>query len=234
MGKQDYEAHQFTLAVDCIIFGFSANELNILLIHRGFAPEEGKWSLMGGFVNPDEDLDQAPVRILHELTGLNEIYLEQVTAFGKKHRDPGARVISVAYSALIRTEDYDIELIKKHNAHWFPISNYPDLIFDHKEMVQAAISQIRVRARLRPIGFNLLTPKFTLPQLQSLYESIYDHKLDDRNFRRRIQSLGILQKLEEKFKGDSKKGAFLFKFDKEAYDRLLKESEEMTTLLTLF
>ncbi|MFY0687497.1 MAG: NUDIX hydrolase [Cyclobacteriaceae bacterium] len=234
MTYQDYKDHQFTLAVDCIIFGFSGRELNILLIHRGFDPGKGLWSLMGGFVKNDESLDDAPKRILKDLTGLRDVYLEQVHTYGHIHRDPGDRVVSVAYFALIRKDDHDQKLLDEHNAKWFPLDEYPDLIFDHGDMINAAKRQMHIHARLQPIGFNLLPPKFTLPELQYLYESIYGQKLDDRNFRRRVLTLGILKKTTEKKKDGSKKGAFLFEFDKDAYQRLRDDTQEMKALFTLF
>ena len=234
MTYSDYKEHQFTLAVDCIIFGFSERELNVLLIHRGFEPGKGLWSLMGGFVHKEENLNDAPKRILNDLTGLEDVYLEQVHSFGDVHRDPGDRVVSIAYFALIRKDNYDQDLIEKHHAKWFPINECPELIFDHSDMIKAAKRQMHMQARLQPIGFNLLPPKFTLPDLQALYESIYDQKLDDRNFRRRVLSLGILRKLDEKKKDGSKKGAFLFEFDKDAYSQLKKDTQELKSLFTLF
>ncbi len=222
------------VAVDCIIFGFSGTELNLLLIHRGFEPGKGLWSLVGGFVQDTEDLDQAPRRVLKNLTGLDDIYLEQVHVFGDIHRDPGGRVISVAYFALIRKDLQDDALILKHNARWFPVHELPDLVFDHRDMVTFALNQLILKTRIQPVGFNLLPEKFTLPELQALYEAIYGRSLDDRNFRRRILSLGILKKLDEKQKGNSKKGAFLYRFDRKAYDGLKGEMAKVNSLLTIF
>ncbi|MBV6646016.1 MAG: NUDIX hydrolase [Cyclobacteriaceae bacterium] len=229
-----YPTKDIRLAVDCIIFGFSGSELSLLLIHRGFEPEKGLWSLMGGFVKDDEHLDESPRRVLKSLTGLDDIYLEQVHAFGDVGRDPGGRVVSLTYFALIRKETEDEVLLDEHDARWFPITDLPELIFDHQEMVKSALKQLILKTRIQPIGFNLLPEKFTLPELQSLYEAIYGRRLDDRNFRRRILSLGILEKLEEKEKSNSKKGAYLFRFDKTAYDALREDAAKMNVFLTLF
>ena len=205
------------LAVDCIIFGFDGEALELLLIHRGFEPERGKWSLMGGFVELAEGLDEAASRILCKLTGLEDIYMEQVSAFGKVDRDPGGRVVSIVYYALIRKDHYNKELVEKHNAQWFPLNNLPAMIFDHKEMAQAALKTLQQKVKIEPIGFNLLPEKFTLPQIQSLYEAILNEPLDKRNFRKKLLALDILVKLEEKDKSTSKRGAFLYRFDEEKY-----------------
>ncbi|MEM6633117.1 MAG: NUDIX domain-containing protein [Bacteroidota bacterium] len=206
------------VAVDCIIFGFHDNQLELLLIHRGFEPEKGKWSLMGGFVQEEEDLDVAASRVLQQLTGLDDIYMEQVNTFGKVTRDPGGRVISVAYYALIRKATYNKRLVEHNNAQWFSLYDLPEMIFDHLEMVEKAIEKLRQKVKTEPIGFNLLPPKFTLPQLQALYEAILNEPIDKRNFRKKIQSLNILEKLDEKDKAHSKKGAYLFRFQEEAFE----------------
>jgi ADP-ribose pyrophosphatase YjhB (NUDIX family) len=207
------------IAVDCIIFGFNDNNLELLLIHRSFEPKRGKWSLMGGFVKRNEHLDAAAARILRQLTGLDNIYMEQVKSFGKVNRDPEERILSVTYFALIRT-DYNRNSIDEHNAKWFPLNKLPHLIFDHKEMVQSALSQLRRKVKIQPIGFNLLPEKFTLPQLQNLYEAILGEDIDKRNFRKKLSGLDLLIKLDEKDKTSSKKGAFLFKFNKRKYNEI--------------
>ena len=207
------------VAVDCIIFGFNENALELLLIHRGFEPERGKWSLMGGFVEDDEDVDAAASRVLGELTGLEDIYMDQVSAFGKANRDPGGRVVSIVYYALIRKDHYDQALVDKHNAQWFPLDNLPEMIFDHHEMTQKALSTLQRKLKTEPVGFNLLPEKFTLPQFQTLYEAILGESLDKRNFRKKLLGLDILVKLDEKDKSTSKRGAFLYRFDEEKYNR---------------
>ncbi|MEX0720234.1 MAG: NUDIX domain-containing protein [Balneolaceae bacterium] len=211
------------VALDCIIFGFDREGLKILLIKRDFEPEKGKWSLMGGFLKQDESLNAAADRILHELTGLENVYLEQLYGFGEVDRDPVARTISIAYYALINIKDHDQELVENYSARWFPIDEIPELIFDHQEMIEAAKSRLRYRASHEPVGFELLPEKFTLPELQTLYESIYETSLDKRNFRRRILSMDVLIKTEEKQKKYSKKGAFLYKFNESKYNEKINE-----------
>ena len=208
------------VAVDCIIFGFDGKQLQALLIKRGFEPEKGRWSLMGGFTNQNESTDEAAVRVLHQLTGMNNIYMEQLYCFSDVNRDPAGRVISIAYYALIDIEDYNEQMQFEHEARWFPLDKIPDLIFDHQEMVAKAKDRLQQKVANHPIGFELLPEKFTLPQLQNLYEAIYESPLDKRNFTRKILSLGILNRLDEKNKTSSRKGAFYYVFDKKKYSKL--------------
>jgi 8-oxo-dGTP diphosphatase len=205
------------LAVDCIIFGFDGENLKILLIKRGFEPEKGKWSLMGGFIQANESLDEAANKILLQLTGLEGVYLEQLQAFGTPLRDPMERIVSVAYFALIDIHKYETQLSDRYHAEWFLVNEMPELVFDHGDMVEAAKQKIRYKAALHPLLFELLPRKFTIPQLQSLYEGVYNTKIDNRNFIRKLTSTGLLIKLEEKDKSNSKKGAFYFKLDKKKY-----------------
>ncbi|UWX55726.1 NUDIX hydrolase [Maribacter litopenaei] len=211
------------LAVDCIIFGFDLEELKILLVKRSFEPEKGKWSLIGGFLKKEEDLDVAAIRVLHHLTGLNNIYMEQLYTYSKVDRDPADRTLSVAYYALIDIAKHDRELIEQNSAKWFPIKSTPTLIFDHNEMVERAMARLRRRALSKPIGFELLQQKFTMRQLQKLYEAILGKKLDKRNFISKFNSFDILIKLDEKDMSSSKKGAFLYKFNEEKYNRKVEE-----------
>jgi 8-oxo-dGTP diphosphatase len=217
------EYSRIYVAVDCIIFGFLNNKLKILLLKRGFEPGKGKSSLIGGFVKADESLDQAAWRILEELTGLKDVFLEQIYTFGDLTRDPGERVVSVAYYALLQVQDLDHDHVEKNGARWCNIGECNDLVFDHSEMVMKSLSRLQRRAKSQPIGFELLPRTFTLPQLQSLYEAIYAKKFDNRNFRKKLLSMNILEKLETKDKSSSKKGAFLYKFDKKRYNSFLKE-----------
>lgn len=205
------------LAVDCIIFGFDGENLKILLIKRGFEPEKDKWSLMGGFIKTGESLDEAANKILLQLTGLEGVYLEQLYAFGNPSRDPDERIVSVAYFALIDIHKYETQLSDRYHAEWFLVNEMPALIFDHGQMVEIAKQKIRYKAALHPLLFELLPKKFTIPQLQSLYEGVYNTKIDNRNFIRKLTSTGLLIKLEEKDKSNSKKGAFYFKLDKKKY-----------------
>jgi ADP-ribose pyrophosphatase YjhB (NUDIX family) len=209
------------LAVDCVIFGFDHQDLKLLLIKRDMEPGKGMWSLMGGFPRKNESLDDAADRVLRQLTGLSNVYLEQLYAYGQVDRDPGERVVSVAYYALIRIEDYDKDLVNGHDAHWRLVSDIPELVFDHRAMVDKALRRLRRRARIQPIGFELLPETFTLPQLQALYEAIYQKELDKRNFRKKILSMGLLDKLDEKDKTSSKKGAWLYRFNPEKYQEAL-------------
>lgn len=205
------------VALDCIIFGFDRENLKLLLIKRDFEPEKGSWSLMGGFLKEDESIDEAASRVLYKLTGLRDVYLEQLSAFGEVERDPVERTVSVAYYALINKHEHDEELVKEYGASWFPIDNYPELIFDHNEMVEQAKARLKYKASHQPVGFELLPKRFTLPELQQLYEAIYETSLDKRNFRRRIISTGVLNKTNEKQKKYSKKGAYLYEFDEGKY-----------------
>ncbi len=220
----EYKFHdRMLIAVDCIIFGFDGKALKALFIKRGFDPESGNWSLMGGFVKKDESVENAAFRILEVLTGITNIYLEQLFSFGAPKRDPGGRVVSIAYFALIKIDDYSDELMKEHNAKWFDIKRIPPMIFDHKKMILMAKDRLRQKVANHPIGFELLPEKFTLPQLQNLYEAIYESTFDKRNFSRKILSLHILKKLDEKEKSLSKKGAFYYTFDHNKYKKLARE-----------
>jgi hypothetical protein len=178
---------------------------------------------MGGFLNQGESIEQAAERVLLDLTGLTDVFMEQIGVFGEVDRDPGERVLSTAYFALINIHDYDFQLAKSHNAVWLPLNELPELIFDHREMVNRAIRALRRRAGHQPIGFNLLSELFTLSQLQTLYEAIYGEQLDKRNFRKKIHEMDILEKLEEKDKSASKRGAYYYRFNKEKYDRRLED-----------
>jgi 8-oxo-dGTP diphosphatase len=221
MNAEQYrKSDRLLVAVDCIIFGFDGRQLKALLIKRDFEPEKGKWSLMGGFVNENESVDSAAARVLERLTGLTDIYMEQFFCFGDLDRDKAGRVVSIAYFALINIGEYNDQLQDDHQAHWFPLSKIPPLIFDHKEMVRKAKIRLRQKVANHPIGFELLPQKFTLQQLQNLYEAIYESPLDKRNFTRKILALGILKKLNQKEKESSRKGAFYYVFEKAKYNKL--------------
>ena len=227
INKMDFYSKypKLLVAVDSIIFGFNENdrELKLLLLKRNFEPEKGKWSLMGGFLDPEESLDEAAQRIVSQLTGLDDVYMEQLSAFGDVNRDAGGRIVSVAYFSLIKINEYDSKLVKEHGASWIRLSELPRLIFDHNEMVEKALRKLRIRARTQPIGFELLPEKFTIPQLQRLYEAIYQIPFDKRNFRRKLLSMELLEKLDEKEKITSKKGAFYYQFNQIKYKELLQK-----------
>ncbi len=201
------------VAVDCLIFGLEDGKLKLLLTQRSFEPEKGKWSLIGGFVRLDESAEDAASRVLKDLTGLDNVYLRQVGTFSKVDRDPGERVISIAYCALLGVDDCDHDGLKAYSARWFDINNLPELGFDHPEMVEIALKFIRANIPFSRIGRKLLPGLFTLSQLQKLYESILGCPIDKRNFRRKVLELDIIKKTEFIDKESSRRGAFLYKFD---------------------
>lgn len=209
------------VATDCIIFGFHEGRLKLLVFRRKVEPLQGEWSLIGSFVRLDEDLDVAGRRVLKETTGLENVFMQQLKSYAKKDRDPGYRCISIAQYALIRIDDYNEQLVEEHGAKWFEIDELPSLILDHNQMVKDALMQLKHNARYKPIGFELLPEKFSIPQLQALYEAIYQRELDARNFRKKVLSLNVIEKLDEKDKSGSKRGAFLYKFNYENYQQLL-------------
>lgn len=220
-----YSGHsKHLVAVDCIIFGYdiAGKEIKLLVVKRNFNPAKGRWSLAGGFVKQHESLDTAASRILHNLTGLANVYMKQLYSYGEVKRDPGARVISVAYWALIKIKDINKERKEQNGAHWQSMSSMPPLIFDHSKMVDRALKELKAQIKIKPVGFALLPERFTLVQLLDLYQAIYQRKIDARNFRKKLSSMGILQKLDEKERETSKRGAYYYKFIPERYKRLVK------------
>ena len=217
------KAEHLMVAVDCIIFGFDKERLKLLLFKRKVKPFKSKLSLIGSFVNRNEDVGSAANRVLKEYTGLTDVFMEELGCYGKIERDPAARVISIAHFALIRLKEQEIELAESHEAHWFDIDDIPELILDHNDMVNHALEKLRRKARYQPIGFELLPEKFTIPQLKLFYDAIYQKDLDRRNFRKRILTMNILKKLDEKDKSTSKKGAFLYQFEKQKYQQLVAQ-----------
>lgn len=211
------------LAVDCIIFGFYQEELKILLVQRDFEPVKGEWSLIGGFLKKEEDLDAAATRILNHLTGLNNIYMDQVHSYSKLDRDPEERTISVSYFALINIAHHCQDLLKQNPIKWFDLKDCPELIFDHNDMVKDALKLLQNKISNKPIGFELLPEKFTMRQLQKLYEAILDTELDKRNFINKFNSFNLLKKTNEKDMSSSKKGAFLFEVDEVKYQKKIEE-----------
>lgn len=205
------------LAVDCIIFGFNGESLEVLLIKRDFEPERNKWSLMGGFVQNNESPEEAASRVLKKLTGLENVYMEQCSVFGDPERETNDRVVSICYFALIDTQQYKHILSDDYEAKWFPLQQHPTLIFDHEQMISSAQHRLRMKAALYPILFELLPEKFTIPQIAALYEGVYNIELDKRNFSRKLLSSGLIIKLQEKDKENSKKGAYYFKLNTAIY-----------------
>ncbi len=205
------------LAVDCIIFGFDGKQLKILLVQRALQPEMGSWSLMGGFVAANENVEQAAARVLQTRTGLSNVYLEELSTFSEPSRDPVERTVSVAFFALIDINKYKKQITGDFHAEWFDINKHPKLIFDHKQMVEKAKARLRYKSAFHPILFELLPSKFTLPQLKSLYEEVYNIEMDNRNFSRKILSMNLLEKLNEKDKENSKRGAWYYKMNNRKY-----------------
>ena len=205
------------VSVDCIIFGFDEGKLKVLIGRRQMDPGRGEWSLYGGFVAADESIDDAATRTVSELTGLNNLYMRQVGAFGRIDRDPGERVISIAYYALINVKDYDERLRLDHGVEWMNVEELPKLYSDHNEMIRKARKLMRQKLRTEPVGFRLLPDLFTLTQLQKLYEAVNGEELDKRNFRKRIKEMDYIEKTELIDKTGSKRGAYLYRFNKRAY-----------------
>ena len=206
------------VSVDCIIFGFDEGKLKILIGRRKMEPGRGEWSLYGGFVAADEGIDQAAQRTLNELTGMRNIYMRQVGAFGNVDRDPGERVISIAYYALINVKDYDDKLRREHSLEWVGIEDIPTLYSDHNEMVRKARKMMKEKIKSEPVGFRLLPDLFTLTQLQRLYEVVNGEQLDKRNFRKRVKEMDFIEKTELIDKTSSKRGAFLYRFNRSSYN----------------
>ena len=205
------------LSVDCIIFGFDESQLKILIGRRQMDPGRGEWSLYGGFVRSNESVDDAAHRVLFELTGLRTLYMRQVGAFGSVDRDPGERVVSVAYYVFINVADYDDRLRKEYHLEWVSLDEVPQLYSDHNQMVQQALKQMRLKMSTEPVAFRLLPNLFTLTQLQKLYEAVKGEELDKRNFRKRIKEMNFIEKTELIDKTGSKRGAALYRFNKRLY-----------------
>ncbi len=218
-----YKYPRPALTVDCVVFGLDEGDLKILLIERGLEPFAGSWALPGGFVRVDETLESAARRELAEETGLANVFLEQLYTFGDLKRDPRERVVSVAYYALVKLADYRVKAATDARAaQWFPAHKPPRLAFDHAHILQVALQRLRGKVRYEPIGFELLPPKFTLSQLQHLYESVLGTELDKRNFRKKILKMDLLVPLEEYTEG-AHRPAQLFRFDQQKY-KLLRRS----------
>lgn len=210
--------------VDNVIFGFDEGDLKVLLIKRGEEPYSGKWALPGYFVYPNEELDRAAIRVLEELTGIRNVYLEQVKTFGKVNRHPYGRVITIAYLSLIKISRYTIQPASiALKAKWHSVSEIKELAFDHLDILQACFNQLKRSLRSRPIGYQLLPLKFTLTQLQHLYEAILETELDKRNFRKKILSMDLLIDLKEYQEGVAHRPAKLYKFDREKYENFVEE-----------
>ena len=213
-----FEYQKIFVSVDCIIFGFDENKLKILIGRRKMDPGRGEWSLYGGFVRNDESVDDAANRTLYELTGMRNVYMRQVGAFGSVERDPGERVVSVAYYALINVKDYDDKLRLEHGVEWMDVEQIPHLFSDHNDMVNKARQLMQQKFKTQPVGFQLLPSLFTLTQLQRLYEAVNGEEMDKRNFRKRIKEMDFIEKTDLMDKKSSKRGAALYRFNKKRYN----------------
>jgi 8-oxo-dGTP diphosphatase len=218
-----YEYPRPALTVDCVVFGFDEGDLKVLLIERGLEPFKGKWALPGGFVRIDETLEEAARRELREEAGLENVFLEQLYTFGAVDRDPRERVVSVAYYALVKLADFRTRAATDAaDARWFAVSRVPKLAFDHNEILAMALVRLRNKVRYAPIGFELLPSKFTLSQLQHLYEAVLGEQLDKRNFRKKVLKLNFLTELPEQQRNGAHRPARLYRFDQPTYERLQK------------
>jgi 8-oxo-dGTP diphosphatase len=236
-GQEKYLRH---ISIDCVIFGFHESELKVLLLKAKYA---GKWALPGGFVLKEEYMDDAAKRILKERTGLDEIYLEQFHVFSAPNRSTKKinqeflsnigvkateswmfeRFISVGYSALVDfTKVQPVADIFSDSCEWFSVTEVPEMILDHNEILRSALAHLQLQLNFQPIGYNLLPLKFTMPELQKLYETILNRKLDRRNFQRKITGTGILKRLDETKKGVAHKAPYYYKFDLRKYQKALK------------
>jgi 8-oxo-dGTP diphosphatase len=216
-----YQYPRAALTVDCVVLGYDEGELRVLLIERGLEPFKGRWALPGGFVRLEETLDQAARRELAEETGLTDVFLEQLYSFGEVDRDPRERVVSVAYYALVKLSDHRAKAATDAaDAKWFPVSSLPKLAFDHSDILATALARLKGKVRYQPIGFELLPAKFTLSQLQNLYEAVLGTELDKRNFRKKVLGLDLINPLREKQTGGRQRPAQLFQFDAKRYEKL--------------
>ena len=218
-----YQYPQAALTVDCVVFGFDGGELKVLLIQRGLEPFKGKWALPGGFVKIEETIDEAARRELEEETGLKNVFLEQLYTFGAVGRDPRERVVSVAHYALVKLSDHkEKAATDAADAEWFPVARLPKLAFDHAEILATALARLQGKVRYQPIGFELLPEKFTLSELQGLYEAVLGMELDKRNFRKKVLGFGLLVALKERQMVGRHRPAQLFRFYRARYNELKK------------
>ena len=220
-----YQYERPSLTVDCVVFGLDVEEqdLKVLLIQRGLPPFEGQWALPGGFVRIHETLEHTAIRELREETGIEQLYLEQLYTFGALKRDPRERVVTIAYYALANLNDHKLRAsTDARKAAWFLVSDLPPLAFDHERIVEVALTRLQGKLRYEPVGFELLPKKFTLPQLQTLYEIVLERPLDRRNFRKKILSMGLLIDLGDVQEDVAHRAARLYQFDEKKYRHLKK------------
>jgi 8-oxo-dGTP diphosphatase len=213
---------KLAVAVDCVVFALDAAGLQVLLVQRGVEPYQGQWAIPGGFVQPHESVDEAARRELREETGLKNVYLEQLYTFGEVERDPRGRVVAVAYYALVRSAEKTRASTDAREAAWFGVRKIPALAFDHQKILGKALERLQGKVRYVPIGFELLPPKFTLSQLQKVYETILERPFDKRNFRKKVLDTGLLVELDEVEQGVPHRAARLYQFDRNRYQELSK------------
>jgi len=219
-----YDYPHPAITVDCVVFGLDDDDLKILLIQRDLEPFRGQWALPGGFVKLDENLEETARRELFEEAGLANIFLEQLYTFGEVHRDPRERVITVAYFALVNIKDHQVRAATDAaEVAWFSVADLPTLAFDHDAIYETALARLKGKVRYQPIGFELLPDKFTLSQLQHLYETILERPLDKRNFRKKILKMGVLLELDEIQRDVAHRAARLYRFDQHSYEELVEK-----------
>jgi 8-oxo-dGTP diphosphatase len=222
--KEHSSIEKLAVTVDCVVFGLDDGDLKVLLIRRLLPPFKGSWALPGGFVRLDEGLEEAAERELREEAGLRRVYMEQLYTFGQPGRDPRQRVVSVAYSALVNLSEHPPHAASDaEDAAWFPVAELPTLAFDHAGIVDTALLRLRNKIRWMPIGFELLPEKFTLTQLQRLYEKVLEAGLDKRNFRKKIEKLDVLEELDEYQKDVAHRAARLYRFNEKKYKALARQ-----------
>ena len=226
MAEFSQDFFKTAVTVDNVIFGFDESDLKVLLIKRGTEPYTGLWALPGDFIYAEENIDTAAARVLHELTGMENVYLEQVRTFGAVGRHPLGRVLTVAYFSLVKTSNYQVSPASfAQKAEWVTISELRSskIAFDHNDIFEACFDALQQRVRVRPIGFELLPPKFTHTELQHLYQAILEEDLDKRNFRKKIMSMDFIVDLNESQAGVAHRPARLYEFDKSKYERFLSK-----------
>ncbi|MDE3214147.1 MAG: NUDIX hydrolase [Bacteroidota bacterium] len=209
--------NRVALSVDCVIFGFDENKLKVLLIRSDLRKFQSKWSLLGDLVKPDQDLDDAAYLVLKQRTGLSDVYLEQVHTFGEVSRHPAGRVVTVAYCSLINIQHYRLKILD-NELHWHEVENVKNLAFDHQKIFERCYGWLQKRVQEHPLGLNLLPNKFSLRELQNLYEAILGIKLDRRNFRKKFFAMDFLVDLGEEEQDVPHRPGKLYRFDFEKYE----------------
>ena len=217
--KYSYKYPHPSVTTDCVIFGFDGGKLKVLLVERGLEPYKGRWAFPGGFVKMDESCEEGALRELEEETALKGTYVQQFHTYSDPNRDPRERVITVAFFALVRIQEVEAG-DDANKAQWFAIDEVPQLAFDHDVILRDALKRLHERIHFQPIGFELLPEKFTMRQLQNLYEAILDVHFDRGNFSKKMLHFNILTPLEETVRPTPKREARLYRFNKESYDDL--------------